>query len=45
MTGVRRFWNERESVTWAEIARSHPEITEDWEAMKRYREQMGIHIH
>ena len=36
---------ERESVTWAEIVRSHPEITEDWEAMKRYREQMGIHIH
>jgi dihydropyrimidine dehydrogenase (NAD+) subunit PreA len=36
---------EREPVTWAEIVRSHPEITEDWEAMKRYREQMGIHIH
>jgi dihydropyrimidine dehydrogenase (NAD+) subunit PreA len=36
---------ERESVTWAEIAGSQPEVTEDWEAMKRYREQKGIHIH
>ena len=27
------------------IARSRPQVTEDWEAMKDYREQVGIHIH
>jgi dihydropyrimidine dehydrogenase (NAD+) subunit PreA len=32
-------------VTWEEIVRTRPEITEDWDAMKRYREQMGFHIH
>jgi dihydropyrimidine dehydrogenase (NAD+) subunit PreA len=32
-------------ITWEEIVRTRPEITEDWDAMKRYREQMGIHIH
>jgi dihydropyrimidine dehydrogenase (NAD+) subunit PreA len=35
----------RTPVTWDELAKSKPEITEDWEAMKRYRERMGIHIH
>jgi dihydropyrimidine dehydrogenase (NAD+) subunit PreA len=35
----------RAPVTWDELVHSRPEITEDWEAMKRYREEMGIHIH
>jgi dihydropyrimidine dehydrogenase (NAD+) subunit PreA len=35
----------RESVTWDQLATSRPEVTEDWEAMKRYRERMGIHVH
>jgi dihydropyrimidine dehydrogenase (NAD+) subunit PreA len=35
----------RPAVTWEEILRTHPEITEDWDAMRRYRDQMGIHIH
>jgi dihydropyrimidine dehydrogenase (NAD+) subunit PreA len=35
----------RESVTWDELTRTKPEITEDWEAMKRYRSEHGIHIH
>lgn len=35
----------RESVTWDELSRSKPAITQDWEAMKRYREEQGIHIH
>jgi dihydropyrimidine dehydrogenase (NAD+) subunit PreA len=35
----------REPVTWEELCRTHPEITSDWEAMKRYREKMGIHVH
>jgi dihydropyrimidine dehydrogenase (NAD+) subunit PreA len=35
----------RAPVTWEQLCRSRPEITEDWEAMKRYREQMGIHVH
>ena len=35
----------RASVTWSELSEKKTEITEDWEAMKKYREQMGIHIH
>jgi dihydropyrimidine dehydrogenase (NAD+) subunit PreA len=35
----------RDPVSWDELAKSQPEITEDWEAMQRYRERMGIHIH
>ena len=35
----------RAPVTWEQICQSHPEVTQDWEAMKRYREHMGIHIH
>jgi dihydropyrimidine dehydrogenase (NAD+) subunit PreA len=35
----------RESVTWSELSRDKTEITEDWEAMKAYRDQVGIHIH
>jgi dihydropyrimidine dehydrogenase (NAD+) subunit PreA len=33
------------SVTWEEIAKSQPEVTESWDAMKRYRDEHGIHIH
>jgi len=36
---------ERPSVTWDEITQKQPEVTEDWEKMKAYREKMGIHIH
>jgi dihydropyrimidine dehydrogenase (NAD+) subunit PreA len=35
----------RPPVSWAELTASQREITEDWEAMKRYRERMGIHLH
>ena len=35
----------RSSVTWAEVAAGEPAVTEDWEAMQRYREAHGIHIH
>jgi len=35
----------REPVTWSELSEQKPAITEDWEAMKEYREQVGIHIH
>jgi hypothetical protein len=35
----------RPSITWDQIATSNPEVTEDWDAMKRYREERGIHIH
>jgi dihydropyrimidine dehydrogenase (NAD+) subunit PreA len=34
-----------EPVTWSELSEKTTEITEDWEAMKAYREQKGIHIH
>jgi dihydropyrimidine dehydrogenase (NAD+) subunit PreA len=36
---------DRQPVTWSQLVQSEPEVTEDWEAMKRYRERMGIHIH
>jgi dihydropyrimidine dehydrogenase (NAD+) subunit PreA len=35
----------REAVTWSELSEKETEITEDWEAMKAYRERKGIHIH
>ncbi len=35
----------RESVTWDEICKTQPTVTEDWEKMKQYRDKAGIHIH
>jgi len=35
----------RPPVTWGQLSASQPEVTEDWEKMKKYRETMGIHIH
>ncbi len=35
----------RAPVTWDELMKTNPEVTEDWEAMKRYREKNGIEIH
>ena len=35
----------RPAVTWDELARSEKAVTEDWDAMKAYREKMGIDIH
>jgi dihydropyrimidine dehydrogenase (NAD+) subunit PreA len=35
----------RPSTTWDELSKAHPAVTEDWEAMKEYRERQGIHIH
>jgi len=31
----------RPSVTWDQIPQKQPEVTEDWEKMKEYREKMG----
>jgi dihydropyrimidine dehydrogenase (NAD+) subunit PreA len=36
---------ERSAVTWEEISRTEPEVTEDWDTMQEYREREGIHIH
>jgi dihydropyrimidine dehydrogenase (NAD+) subunit PreA len=36
---------ERASTTWDEISRNEPAVTEDWDAMAKYRETHGIHIH
>ncbi len=33
------------SVTWDELSRNQPEVTESWEAMEGYRTARGIHIH
>ncbi len=35
----------RSPVTWDEIARTRPRVTEDWDAMEEYRKQNGIRIH
>ena len=35
----------REKVTWSELSQKRTEVTEDWEAMKQYRDEAGIHIH
>ncbi len=35
----------RPSTTWDELSKSQPEVTENWEAMNRYREELDIHIH
>ena len=35
----------RPAVTWGQLSQSQPEVTEDWEKMKKYREDMGIKIH
>jgi dihydropyrimidine dehydrogenase (NAD+) subunit PreA len=36
---------QRTSITWAEITKTDPAVTEDWEKMKQYREKNGIQIH
>jgi dihydropyrimidine dehydrogenase (NAD+) subunit PreA len=35
----------RPASTWDEISRATPEVTEDWQAMERYRQELGIQIH
>ena len=35
----------RPSTTWSELSKTQPAVTEDWNAMKEYREQQGIDIH
>lgn len=35
----------RPPLTWGQLSESQPEVTEDWEKMKKYREKMGIQIH
>jgi dihydropyrimidine dehydrogenase (NAD+) subunit PreA len=35
----------RRAVTWSELSEQQPQVTEDWETMKAYREKVGIHIH
>ncbi len=35
----------RQSVTWDDICKTQPAVTEDWEKMKQYRDKAGIHIH
>jgi dihydropyrimidine dehydrogenase (NAD+) subunit PreA len=32
-------------VTWDDLMKTKPEVTSDWEAMKRYRREQGIEIH
>ena len=35
----------RPSVTWDELSKAQPEVTESWDAMNEYRAAQGIHIH
>jgi dihydropyrimidine dehydrogenase (NAD+) subunit PreA len=32
-------------LTWDQLSKANPEVTEDWDAMKRYRREKGIEIH
>ncbi len=32
-------------VTWDQLSKNRTEVTNDWEAMKRYRDEVGIDIH
>jgi dihydropyrimidine dehydrogenase (NAD+) subunit PreA len=36
---------ERPSVTWGELSKAEPDVTQDWDAMEEYRARAGIHIH
>jgi dihydropyrimidine dehydrogenase (NAD+) subunit PreA len=35
----------RPSITWDQLSKSQPDVTQNWDAMKRYREELDIHIH
>jgi dihydropyrimidine dehydrogenase (NAD+) subunit PreA len=35
----------REPITWDQLSKSQPQVTEDWEAMKKYRLEKKIEIH
>lgn len=35
----------RSPVTWDELVTNHPDITADWDSMKKYRSENGIEIH
>lgn len=35
----------RPHVTWNELTKKRPEITQEWEKMEQYRKEVGIHIH
>jgi dihydropyrimidine dehydrogenase (NAD+) subunit PreA len=35
----------RAPITWDELAKSRPEVTEDWDAMEEYRKKAGIRVH
>jgi dihydropyrimidine dehydrogenase (NAD+) subunit PreA len=35
----------RASITWDELAKSQPEVTEDWAAMEEFRKKAGIRVH
>jgi dihydropyrimidine dehydrogenase (NAD+) subunit PreA len=34
-----------EPVSWSELCRDQPAVSENWEAMERYRKEKGIEIH
>ena len=36
---------ERPAVTWDELSKKQPGVTEDWKQMEQYRQKMGIRIH
>ena len=35
----------RDAISWDELVKNKPEVTQNWESMKAYREEEGIHIH
>ncbi|MBX9668943.1 MAG: NAD-dependent dihydropyrimidine dehydrogenase subunit PreA [Candidatus Obscuribacterales bacterium] len=35
----------RPHTTWNELSKKRPEITQEWDKMEAYRDEVGIHIH
>ncbi len=35
----------REGTTWRQLSSERPEVTQDWDAMKAYRAEIGLDIH
>lgn len=35
----------RDPITWDQLVQAKPEVAQDWDEMKKYRKEAGIHVH
>ena len=35
----------RDPITWDQLVQAKPEVAQDWDEMKKYRKETGIHVH